>query len=298
MLSIFAVPKPFIGHTGTIQRNALESWSLLRPKCQILLCGNEAGSDAASARYETERAPEVAVNEFGTPLLSSVFAEADQRATHPLMCYVNADIILLPDFMTAVARISAAMRRFMMVGQRWDLNLWEPLSSLGSDWPTALRRLIDSDGTLHSHRGIDYFVYLRGSIGHLPAFAVGRPGWDNWMIYNARARHVPVVDVTPSVRVVHQNHGYEHVTERRGPWWDGPEGDRNIALMDLRGRRMFTVLDATHRLTRHGLTTTWRWGNLRRRFDSAILARQGAAPIYLGSRRIVGRLLRRLRLKH
>jgi hypothetical protein len=31
MLTVFSTPKPFVGHSDIIRRNALKSWTLLRP---------------------------------------------------------------------------------------------------------------------------------------------------------------------------------------------------------------------------------------------------------------------------
>ena len=74
MLTIFTVPKPFDGHIGIIQRNAIQSWRCLRPACEVILCGDEPGTAETAAALGTDRIPAVDRNEFGTPLLSSVFA--------------------------------------------------------------------------------------------------------------------------------------------------------------------------------------------------------------------------------
>jgi len=36
-LTIFAIPKAFRGHIGVIQRNAIETWTRMRPAPQVLL---------------------------------------------------------------------------------------------------------------------------------------------------------------------------------------------------------------------------------------------------------------------
>lgn len=43
MLTIFAAPKPFYGYIGVIQTNAIQSWLLLRPECEVILFGDEEG---------------------------------------------------------------------------------------------------------------------------------------------------------------------------------------------------------------------------------------------------------------
>jgi hypothetical protein len=252
MLTIFTVPKPFDGHIGVIQRNAIQSWLRLRPACQVLLCGDETGADEAAATLGADRIPGVERNEFGTPLLSSVFAAAEARAERDLLCYVNADILLLSDFAEAARRVAESKRRFLMVGQRWDLDVTQPLSFHQREWEGELRARVVRLGALHPPSGSDYFVYPRGASDGLPPFAVGRPGWDNWMIYDARRRRVPVVDATEATLVIHQNHAYGHVKQATGEAWEGPEGDRNRELIGG-GDRIFTLADATHCLTSAGL---------------------------------------------
>ena len=264
MLTIFTVPKPFDGHIGIIQRNAVQSWLRLRPACQVLLCGDEAGTAEAAATLGVDRIPAVDRNEFGTPLLSSVFAAAETQAAYGLLCYVNADILLLSDFAEAARRVAASKRRFLMVGQRWDLDVTEPLAFGEKDWERELRARVEQRAALHPPSGSDYFVYPRGALGGLPPFAVGRPGWDNWMIYDARRRRVPVVNATEATLVIHQNHAYGHVKQSTGEAWEGPEGDRNRELIGG-GDRIFTLADATHRLTSAGLGRALTPAHLKRR---------------------------------
>ena len=61
VLTLFTVPKPFRGHVGDIQRNAIESWRALRPSVQVVLVGDEDGvaeaaRDAASTTSAISRA--------------------------------------------------------------------------------------------------------------------------------------------------------------------------------------------------------------------------------------------------
>jgi hypothetical protein len=251
VLTVFSVPKPFVGHIGVIQRNAIRSWTRLRPECQVILCGDEPGTREAAAEFRAEWIPGIAQNEFGTPLVSSVFEVAEERATNRLLCYVNADVMLLSDFTGAARRVAAAELEFLMIGQRWDLDVTDEFVHK-SEWEIDVRRRVTETGVLHPPWGSDYFVYPSGTIGPLPAFAVGRPAWDNWMIYDARRRGIPVVDATASVLVIHQNHDYAHVKMGSDGGWEGPEADRNRALLGD-GDRIFLLADATHRLLSSGL---------------------------------------------
>src|SRR5712691_10486867 len=66
MLTIFATPKPFRGHIAVIQRNAIRSWTLLRPACEIILMGNDGGTADIAAEFGVRYVPDVARNTLGT----------------------------------------------------------------------------------------------------------------------------------------------------------------------------------------------------------------------------------------
>jgi hypothetical protein len=254
MVTIFAVPKPFTGHIGIIQRNAIHSWSRLHPRVEVILCGDEPGTKEMADEVHATYLPQVARNQYGTPLLDSVFEQAERAAHSRLMCYVNADVVLLGDFATAMQRIG--FPRFLMVGQRWDVDITESWDFEQPDWEGGFRSLVAARGRLHPPMGSDYFVFPRNrGVATLPPFAVGRPGWDNWFIYHARRHRVPVIDVTRVVTVIHQNHGYDHVPERRDDTWEGPEADSNRSLVGPR-EHVYVLSDASHVLTPRWLMPT------------------------------------------
>jgi len=244
VLTVFAVPKPFAGHIGVIQRNAVRSWRALHPECQVILCGDEPGSAEAASELGVERLLDVDTNDFGTPLLSSVFASVEMRADHDLLCYVNADMLLFPDLVDAVRRVTGACDRFLVVGETFDLEVSRDLAVDAAE-AQRLEERARAEGTRRGRKAIDFFVFRRGTLGEVLDFAVGRPCWDNWVIWRARSLRMPVVDVTDVATVIHQSHEYGHVQHVRGSRWEGPEGDANFELMRWEERR-FSLDDATH----------------------------------------------------
>lgn len=245
MLTLFTTPKAFEGHIGVIQRNAIASWTRLRPVPEIVLFGNEAGTSDAARRYGVLHEPAIALNEFGTPLVSDLFAKAAALGAHDLQGYVNADILLLADFVSGIRRTAARWRNFLLVGRRWDLDITEPLE-FGAGWEVRLRALVATHARLHAPTGIDYFVFQRGMWGDIPAFAVGRTVWDNWLLYGARARGAPLIDATDAITAVHQNHAYGGFAGADAVW-KSPEARRNLELAGGYGNA-FTLSDATWRL--------------------------------------------------
>ncbi len=261
MLTIFALPKAFKGHDAVIQTNAIQSWRHLHPSCEIILFGDEKGTAETAAKLEIRHIPDVERNEYGTPLVSSLFSSAQKHASYDYISYVNSDIILMSDFVEAFRQINR--RLFLIVGRRWDLDIEEPIDFGNPDWESRLKSEIRVRGTLHGVNGTDYFVFPSGIYTDIPPFAIGRTAWDNWLIYKARALGLPVIDATDVVTIVHQNHDFSHITTVKASGGQikrkGIEGthNRNLYRNSLGGDYYaFSLLDATHRLTPTGLKST------------------------------------------
>lgn len=252
-MTIFSTTKAFRGHIGVIQTNAIQSWTLLRPKCEIILFGKEEGTAEIASRFGITHIPDVDCNEYGTPLVSSMFNIAQNVAKYQIMCYVNADIILMSDFLPSICKIKRIKKLpFLLVGQRWDLDLENLLDFNDPDWEIQLRKNVKENGSLHESCGIDYFVFSRGLYHEIPSFAIGRPGWDNWMIYRARSVKALVIDGTKVITVVHQNHDYSHLRVGEAGKWKGPEAKQNIEIL-MSGDYAFEIGHATWVLTPEGL---------------------------------------------
>lgn len=244
MLTLFSIPKPFSGHVGMIQRNAIRSWRAL-PGCQVVLLGDDPGVEAAAEELGVEWGGAPPRSPWGTPYLAGAFALAISRARHDTVCWVNADILLGPDLPVAAGRLRGA-RPYLAVGERHDLDVTHEIDFTRSTWREELLLSV-GPATPHGSTGIDYFMFPRASWPReLPQLIVGRPGWDNWMICWALAARIDLVNVSASVLALHQNHGYGHVPQGRGAW-EGPEADWNREL--LGGPRLALDLrDATHEL--------------------------------------------------
>jgi hypothetical protein len=246
-LTIFTAPKPFTdSHIDTIQRNAILSWLHLGSDVEVLMVGDEPGMKEVAAEYSVRQLSEVKRNDFGTPLVKSIFAQARQASDSPLLAYVNADIILLPDFVESAKSVSGQLEKFLVIGQRWNLDITEVLD-FSPGWDRRLENDIEVRGDLHRAVGSDYFVFPHSLFIDMPDFAIGRPGWDNWMIYHARQKNWPVVDGTPSITVIHQNHDYSHLPGGKPPY-TLPEGRLNKSLAGA-DENLYMISDSDRQLT-------------------------------------------------
>jgi hypothetical protein len=274
VLSLFSVPKAFTGDAAVIQDNAIASWTRLGRDCDIVLLGDDPGIAEVAARHGVRHEPAIARNAFGTPLLSAVIRRMDQLATSQLVALVNADIVLLADFLPAVRNVSQKQRNFMLVASRYNSRIEEPLR-FEAGWDTALRARARAENRMYPAAGSDIFVFPRGLFGEIPDLAIGRGYWDNWLMREARRKHARLIDATACVTTVHQEHSYEHVpgvsaASTDTPVYKGEEGRCNLALAGGH-RGLYTVFDATHILTADGrLRSTWGMPLVHRRLKASV----------------------------
>jgi len=233
-----------------IQRNAIKSWTLL-PDVEVMLLGEEAGLAEAAYELGVKHLSNVVRNESGTPLISSMFQLARENSTSDLLCIINADMILMPDFIKAAMESSSLLlekqqQKFVLLSQRWDLDITQPIE-FTEGWQNRLSSMVHGQGKLHRPAGSDFFLFPKSCYLNIPNFTVGRAGWDNWMIYKARKEGWAVIDCTPSLMIVHQNHDYSHLPSGK-PHYEHPDTNENIRLAGGQANIRYTVLDATHQL--------------------------------------------------
>jgi hypothetical protein len=253
MLTFFSTPKPFQGHIDVIQRNALRSWKRIHPEVEILLFGDDEGAAQVCQELGIRHVPDVRRNVHGTKYLAGIYDQAQHLASHKFLCHVNCDILLLDDFRPALQLVSGQSDKFLMSGRRWDVDIRKPLFFDSSLWSADVRELALRTDRQRPPNWIDYFAFQKGLFLHqIPEFVVGRPGWDNWLLWFARSSGALVVDASSVVCAVHQNHDYGYHPQGERGVWEGEEAQQNYKLLD--GHKKFRTLEnATHLLREDGL---------------------------------------------
>ena len=259
MLTIFTVPKPYRGRVGEIQRNAIESWLALRHDVQVVLVGDEEGVAQTALRAGVEHVGGLARNDRGTPRLDSAFERTAAVAKWPLWCFVNADVVLLDDFVPAVGRVASTFGEFLLIGECRDLDVAAGTPLKDAAARAQLHEVALDRGRLRGYAALDYFVFPRGLFDPVPPFLIGRACFDNWLVWRARDLDRPVVDATPSVVAVHQSHDYSHVGGGLEEAYGGPEARYNEHLAGGR-EHIYSLHDATHRLYPNGRPVRY-WGS-------------------------------------
>ncbi|HLE72916.1 MAG TPA: hypothetical protein VI688_01595 [Anaerolineales bacterium] len=290
-LTVFTAPKPFVDpHIATIQRNAIQSWLRMGPDVEVLLIGDEAGMAETATQLGVSHLKGTRHNKEGTPLVSSIFQMAREAAQADLLLFANTDIIFFPETLALALKTRQQVNEFVLLGQRYDLDISHPIDFSGG-WPERVRADVKARGRLHPLGGSDYFLFPRHLFSHIPDFAIGRAGWDNWMIYHAVTHPWPVINATPSLIAVHQNHDYSHLAEAR----NHQRHPETFANAELAGgmRKMYMLLDVGHELVDSEIRPA-RW-NLARFLRSLERRLQPDELVGRGPRWLLLRQVRKLR---
>jgi hypothetical protein len=268
MLTVFSTPKPFAGHIDVIQRNAIRSWQRLHSDIEIILVGDDAGAAQVCQEFGIRHIKDVRRNRYGTKYLASIYDKVNEVASHEILCHVNCDILLMSDFARAAKLVAGETKRFLMAGRRWDVDIQTSLEFEREDSEAELRQLARNTNRPRPPQWIDYFLFRKGLFyGEIPEFVIGRPGWDNWLLWYPLSIEVPVVDASRDVLAVHQNHDYSYHPGGEEGVWHGEEARENYRLHQ---GKFATLADATHIL---------RDGQLRRNYKAwlAPVKRKAAA---------------------
>ena len=268
MLTFVTTAKPFQGHIGIIQRNALKSWSVLQPDVEIILFGDDEGSAEVSSEFGLRHEPRVERNEHGTKRLDYIFCRAQEIAHYDIFCYANCDIILMADFCHALEQVKAAYPQFLMVGRRWDTGITEAVDFVAPNWDKQLQAKALAANDQKPPYYIDYFAFRRGLYSNgIPPLVIGRVCWDNWLIWRAMHQGATVVDASPVVLAIHQNHDYGYHQKGKEGVWTDEQSRRNFQLAGGHAC-LRTITDADKILTLDGLKNNPKrhWLGFKRKF--------------------------------
>ena len=247
----------------------------------MILLADDEGTDLVAEELGVKHIPNVQRNEFGTPLLNSAFQLAEDAASNPIVCFVNADIILMSSFLQAFQMVKEASSNFLVTAQRRDLQV-DDLLEFEDGWEDNLISEVATRGRLHHYTGIDFWGYPKGLLDGMPPMAVGRVAYESWCLYRARSSRAQLIDATKVVVSVHQEHNYSHHPGGLRGIGEGVEAQRNREMVG--GRRYFFIIkDRTHILSEKGITRSldgWRlWRGLR---TARVLYPTASLPIRLG----------------
>ncbi|KAH3864817.1 uncharacterized protein LOC127866971 isoform X2 [Dreissena polymorpha] len=210
-------------HTNTeklfVHNNTLMNWARFKPHANVILFTNDSvwddiakqnGWETISISEQAERPPE----------LREMFRLAYERFDTPWYGYANADILFTNQLIVTLEDLSDkgnfTEKSVLLTGRRTNI---EKISLVNARSDGNLTKHARDYGTLYREDAEDYFIATKPFPWQriLPV-VVGRPGYDNWLVAEARCKlHTDVVDVTETILAIHQttekggnNEGHYH----------------------------------------------------------------------------------------
>jgi len=201
---IYSIVKGFAGEFEHIQRNAVRSWQTVFPQAQIVWFGQDEPGAAEEAEANGIQLMPMRRTEKGAPLLPDVIDSAHKLArSRDTRCLINADIVLEPQFATAVQAVEDRFSNFLLITRRRNIQVDDELD-FSEDWHGMIKDLPFTD---YTRSGIDVFCYRGDWLRDIPPFGVGRTAWDNWIVSWAdKQEKLPIIDATGFTVVYHQQH--------------------------------------------------------------------------------------------
>ena len=253
MLTLFTTAKAFEGHSGVIQRNALQSWKLLGPEVEVILFGDDRGAAEVCAELGINFQPQAERHESGFKYLDYIFDRAQQIARYDVLCYSNCDIVLGPDFGKAVEKLLKLRQKYLLIGRRWDTDVKDAIDFCSPEWFATVRERALQQNRPSDDWYLDYFVFRRGLfLGRIPGLVIGRIYWDNWLVWFASHNGATIIDGTSAFVAIHQNHDYSYHKHGKAGIWNDELTLRNLQLAGGR-EHLYSIRQAEHQLTTSGV---------------------------------------------
>jgi hypothetical protein len=219
MITLFTTTKDFNGINRQNQLNAIRCWLSSPFNPEVIVFGKTKGIEEIDFHPNLKIVDQVNTTTSGVPFANEMFDVISKIAKYPICCYLNADILLTNKFFETVSFLHNKIRKkYLIVGERIDFDINEEIS-FNKGWEKSFMDKYKPYFKNHPPYGSDFFVFPKGqyTLDTMPELLIGRPGWDNIMIYNARKRKFKTIDISDTVKVFHQNHHQVYSTSHDHP---------------------------------------------------------------------------------
>lgn len=246
MITLFTTTKDFQGRNRVNQLNAIRSWLAAPCLTEVIIFGRSTGIEELGCHPNLKIVDQVRISDTGAPYGNEMFDIVNRIAKYSICSYVNADILLTDKFFETIHAINKKIKKnYLLVGARIDADVDE-LIDFSSGWKKKMHDKYTGCFQTHAPVGSDYFVFPKGQYhsGNMPDLLIGRPGWDIWMLFNARKRNFQLVDISFTVLPFHLNHDYSHKPNPNKNIFEDEEALFNMSEIPKGQKLLFILLDA------------------------------------------------------
>lgn len=224
---IISTFKPLIPEFIVEHTNSLQSWKRLRCKPKIVIIGDDQGVAELCANARVIHHPYVKKNNYGTPMINSIFEEGWKYVKDDDICvFVNGDIILtdsLCDTLDAFVNNfpDYAKRTYFMTAVR---NNWYNFTALDFN-DAGLKSIPEKNLKRERPDGIDLFIHRKGTYLNIPDSGIAKFAYDTWLLLYAIDQFELCIDITETCQIIHH----------MGKWYqDNKACNRGVQSQELK----------------------------------------------------------------
>lgn len=188
MITLYSTFRPFTHKVyNKIQKDAIRSWLALEPQPEIIILGNDAGTEEVCKKFGLRHIKKVNSSEQNTPYMNSLISTAENAASNDIMLLLSGDIMIRQDTIEVAKTVSSQLDKFCVCARKQHVTgRFDPIK-----WATW--------------QAGDYWLYSKGLFKTMPDFLIGRFLIERWM-YRCCCNQDALVDATEALTVLHQHH--------------------------------------------------------------------------------------------
>ena len=224
-----------------VHDNTVKNWLSFRPFVIPVVFTNDISIATECKRYGWDVLPVRVTALDDVPVLKFMYLDAMKVYNTTYYAYSNSDILYSNNLVDTLIGCAYNLSYFsnitysngsflygksvyaqqptLIIGQR--TNVQNVTKTEGSTW-AAITSVARNRGHLFFVYAIDYFITPKSYPWEDSAeVIVGKPEYDNWLIYNARKRKHKVIDATTTLLALHQTTSagnYEHQKHRNADY--------------------------------------------------------------------------------
>ncbi|KAH3844279.1 uncharacterized protein LOC127872752 [Dreissena polymorpha] len=169
----------------------------------------------------------------GAPILPEMFIEAKKTFKSYFYAYANGDLLFTDSLITTLRTVLCSHEYFksekssglLIVGRRTNIPAASVINDDAISW-SKLHSLAKSQGELFQTDAEDYFISdSKYPWESFQPVAVGRRGYDNWVVAFSRYSNKTVIDASETVLCLHQT------LDSRGNYEGLTKGNYNLDLI-------------------------------------------------------------------
>ena len=206
LLTLFTTWKPGM-ESSAVYNNTVNMWSKLQPRVKLVFFGNKSDISAHAKSIGWSVLPVTETKCNGTPVLSRMFKDVYKKYNTPFYGFANGDILFdngLIDTLQATKGWSYynQNKTVLLSGRRIDMYL-DTIKNFDLLYKDVAA--FSLSGAISYGYAADFFITTKYfPWDKIPDFVVGRPQYDNYLLYMSRQYFVYTIDATMSVVALHQ----------------------------------------------------------------------------------------------